>query len=86
MLIKQLLAQGFIGASNNPFSLMVILIRKKDEGWMLYIDYNAHNMTTIKDRFLIPTIDDLLGELNGATIFSKLDVLDQVIIKSEFIL
>lgn len=63
ILIKQLLNQGFIRPSNSPFSSPIILIKKKDGTWRLCVDYRALNAITIKDRFLIPTIDELLGVL-----------------------
>lgn len=74
LLIKQLLNQGFVRPSTNPFSSLVILIKKKDGMWRLCVDYRALNAITIKDRFPIPTIDELLGELCGSTVFSKLDL------------
>lgn len=74
VLIKQLLAQGFIRTSNSPYSSPVILIKKKDGGWRLCVDYQALNAITIKDRLPIPTIDEILGELGGTTVFSKLDL------------
>ena len=72
--IAKLISNGWIRPSNSPFSSLVLLLRKKDGTWCMCVDYRALNALTVKDRFHLPTVDELLDELGEARIFTKLDL------------
>ena len=72
--IKELLDMGHIRPSSKPFAFSVVLVKKKDGTLRMCIDYRALNKRTIKNRYPIPRIDELLDELHRAVYFLKIDL------------
>jgi hypothetical protein len=72
--IKELLEKEFIHPSSSPWGAPVIFVAKKDGTQRLCTDYRALNEVTIRNKYLLPRIDDLFDQLRGACVFSKIDL------------
>ena len=72
--VKDLLARGLIQPSHSAYSSPVIFVRKKSGELRMCVDYRALNQKTVKDKYPLPRIDDLLDRLQGASVFSSLDL------------
>ena len=72
--IEELLEKGFIRPSVSPWGAPVLFVKKKDGSLRLCIDYHQLNKVTIKNKYPLPRIDDLLDQLVGASVFSKIDL------------
>ena len=72
--LQDLLDKGYIRASNSPFGAPILFLKKKDGRFRICVDYRALNKVTIKNRYPLPRIEEMLDRLQGATIFSKIDL------------
>ena len=72
--MEELLSKGFVKASTSPWGASVLFVKKKDGSLRLCIDYRQLNKVTIRNQYPLPRIDDLFDQLQGAKVFSKIDL------------
>jgi hypothetical protein len=72
--IDELLEKGYIRPSTSPWAALVLFMEKKDGTKRMCIDYRALNEVTVKNKYPLPQIEDLFGQLRGANVFSKVDL------------
>ncbi|GKA58063.1 putative reverse transcriptase domain-containing protein, partial [Tanacetum coccineum] len=72
--LKELSDKGFIRPSSSPWGAPVLFVKKKDGSFRMCIYYQELNKLTMKNRYLLPRIDDLFDQLQGSSVYSKIDL------------
>ncbi|GKF26994.1 putative reverse transcriptase domain-containing protein [Tanacetum coccineum] len=72
--LKELFDKGFITPSSSPWGAPVLFVKKQDGSFRMCIDYRELNKLTVKNRYPLPRIDDLFDQLQGSSLYSKIDL------------
>nr|GEY06703.1 putative reverse transcriptase domain-containing protein [Tanacetum cinerariifolium] len=72
--LQELSDKGFIRPSSSPWGALVLFLKKKDGSFRMCIDYRELNNLTIKNRYTLPRIDDLFDQLQGSSVYLKIDL------------
>ncbi|GKC79446.1 putative reverse transcriptase domain-containing protein [Tanacetum coccineum] len=72
--LKELSNKGFIRPSSSPWGAPILFVKKKDGSFRMCIDYRELNKLTVKNHYPLPRIDDLFDQLQGSSIYSKIDL------------
>nr|GFA22431.1 putative reverse transcriptase domain-containing protein [Tanacetum cinerariifolium] len=72
--IKELSEKGFIRPTSSPWGAPVLFVKKKGGSFRMCIDYQELNKLTIKNKYPLPRINDLLDQLQGSSVYSKIDL------------
>ncbi|GJR57217.1 putative reverse transcriptase domain-containing protein [Tanacetum coccineum] len=72
--LQELSDRGFIRPSTSPWGAPVLFVKKKDGSFRMCIDYQELNKLTVKNRYPLPKIDDLFDQLQGSSVYSKIDL------------
>ena len=72
--MEEMVNKGFVRPSTSPWGVSILFVKKKDGSMRLCIDYREMNKVTIRNQYPLPRIDDLFDKLQGAKVFSKIDL------------
>ncbi|GJY27535.1 putative reverse transcriptase domain-containing protein [Tanacetum coccineum] len=72
--LQELSDKGFIKPSSSPLGSLVLFVKKKDGSFWMCIDYRKLNKLTVKNRYPLPRIDNLFDQLQGSSVYSKINV------------
>ncbi|GKF90393.1 hypothetical protein Tco_0274094, partial [Tanacetum coccineum] len=72
--LQELSDKGFIRPSSSPWGAPVLFVKKKDGSFRMCIDYRELDKLTVKNRYPLPRIDDLFDQLQGSSVYSKIDL------------
>jgi len=72
--IQEIILKGHIRPNSSHCGSSIVLVHKKHGTWRIFMDYRALKKITVKNRYPIPRIDDILDQLKGANFFSKIDL------------
>ncbi|GJZ18700.1 hypothetical protein Tco_0554823 [Tanacetum coccineum] len=72
--VQELADRGFIPPSTSPWGVPILFVKKKDGSFRMCIDYQELNKLTVKIRYPLPRIDDLFDQLQGLSVYSKIEL------------
>nr|GFC55760.1 putative reverse transcriptase domain-containing protein [Tanacetum cinerariifolium] len=72
--LKELSDKGFIRHSSSPWGALVLFVKRKDGSFRMCIDYRELNRLTVRNRYPLARIDDLFDQLQGSSVYSKIDL------------
>nr|GFA30895.1 putative reverse transcriptase domain-containing protein [Tanacetum cinerariifolium] len=72
--LKELSEKGFIRPSSSPWGALMLFVKKKDGSFRMCNDYHERNRLTVKSRYPLVRIDDLFDQLQGSSVYSKIDL------------
>jgi hypothetical protein len=72
--LMELQEAGYIRSGSSPWGALVLFVQKKDGSQRMCVDYRSLNDVTVKNKYLLPRIEDLFDQMRGARVFSKIDL------------
>ncbi|GKA71936.1 putative reverse transcriptase domain-containing protein [Tanacetum coccineum] len=72
--LRELSDKGFIRPRSLPWGALVLFVKMNDGSFRMYIDYHELNKLTVKNRYPLPRIDNLFDQLQGSSVYSKINL------------